>query len=328
MPRTLLTGPATWAVLFALCTSLHAQLGPGNPLVGLELRVRVTLEHDALMKRSARVQLLTISGVVVREAFTNQEGWALFPRMGAGEFRLDVSGDGIERFVTGAFTIYPQERQHLEFIQVHSKNGDRTEAPGSVTAANLNVPAAAKKEYEDGTRAFTRGEWSKASGHFGRATVLYPDYSLAYNAMGVVYLKTSDRELARQSFEKAISIDKQFAPAYVNLAKIAFQDKKYDETESLVLKSFSTEQATPEELTLLAAAELLSGKYDEAVANARKVHAIPHKGYASAHYLAARALEAKNLSSEAAEEYEILLQEAPDDPNAVHAREALVRLQK
>jgi tetratricopeptide (TPR) repeat protein len=328
MSRTVSACSLVLAVVSALCALASPQLGPDNPFEALELKVHITLEGNRPLKSTVRVQLLTSSGAVIRESFTNQEGWAFFPRMGAGEFQLKISGEGIERFATGAFTIYRQERQHIEFVQVHSKDGDDVGHPGSVAAAELSVPAAAKKEYEEGAMAFKRAEWVKAGEHFERATALYPGYSLAHNAMGAVHLKTNNRELARQCFEKAIGIDGRLAPAYVNLARITFQDQKYDEAESLLLKSLSIDPGNPETLTLLAAAELLGGKYDEAVTNARQVHSVQHKGYAIAHYLAARALEAKNLPAKAIDEYNIFLQEAPSDPNAARARDALVRLQK
>jgi hypothetical protein len=82
----------------------------------------------------------------------------------------------------------------------------------------------------------------------------------------------------------------------------------------------------PQALLLLAQMHLQSGKMEEAAVQARKVHDAPHEAYAVAHLIAARALEARNLSEEAAAEYKLFLQEAPNSPSAPKARAALDKL--
>ena len=64
-----------------------------------------------------------------------------------------------------------------------------------------------------------------------------------------------------------------------------------------------------------------------ALADAQRVNALPqHATFGIAHYVAARALEAQQRAPEAAQEYEIFLQESPAAPQAEVAREALERL--
>jgi len=84
--------------------------------------------------------------------------------------------------------------------------------------------------------------------------------------------------------------------------------------------------ANPEALLVLASAQLAAGKREEALANARRVHALPHERYTSCHLLAARILELGGRGLEAAREYELFLQESPQSPHADQARKALVAL--
>jgi hypothetical protein len=76
----------------------------------------------------------------------------------------------------------------------------------------------------------------------------------------------------------------------------------------------------------LANAELMLGKFEQALLYARKVHTIPHQSYASTHLIAGKALEAEHKFDEAAEEYRLVLQESLHDPAADRARQCLERL--
>lgn len=78
---------------------------------------------------------------------------------------------------------------------------------------------------------------------------------------------------------------------------------------------------------MLARVQLQGGKLDQAIANARKVHAVPHEGYAMAHYFAGLGLRAKEMNSEAVEEFRTYLQEAPEGNFATQARQALKTLE-
>jgi hypothetical protein len=77
----------------------------------------------------------------------------------------------------------------------------------------------------------------------------------------------------------------------------------------------------------LANAQFENAHYEDAIATARKVHALPHKGFEAAHFICAAALESQHRPAEAAEEYRLLLQEAPDSKMAPNARRALESLQ-
>ncbi len=79
-------------------------------------------------------------------------------------------------------------------------------------------------------------------------------------------------------------------------------------------------------LSFAALGQFTEGKFEEAAASARRVHILPHQEYASAHMIAGRALERLRRPEVAATEYRLYLAEAPNGPNAEHARAALARL--
>ncbi|MCI0356282.1 MAG: tetratricopeptide repeat protein, partial [Acidobacteria bacterium] len=143
---------------------------------------------------------------------------------------------------------------------------------------------------------------------------------------GVVQMNLGDREAARTAFQKSLEFDPSYARACRNLALLLFSEGGTNEATTLVEKALTTDPLDPQALTLMAQLQLLAGKTDEALANARKVHSAPHQGQAVIHYIAGRVLEMRNLNEEAAAEYRMFLQEAPNSASADKARAALDKL--
>ena len=67
-------------------------------------------------------------------------------------------------------------------------------------------------------------------------------------------------------------------------------------------------------LTMIARTQLVAGKYDLALANARKVNASKPPHPALAHLIAAQALELKGDAADSVVEYKAFIQESPDNP--------------
>ena len=112
----------------------------------------------------------------------------------------------------------------------------------------------------------------------------------------------------------------------VALARISFAERKYEEADALLTKSLSTDPLNTWALATAANAELITHKYSEAIAHARKAHSVPHPDLAGVHIVAALALEATQQPAEAAAEYRLYLQEDATGRDAERARKAVARL--
>jgi tetratricopeptide (TPR) repeat protein len=140
-------------------------------------------------------------------------------------------------------------------------------------------------------------------------------------------LASCTAKAARPAFEKAISLNENFAEAYRNLARISLAERKFDETDQLLTRSLSADPLNPWALAYAAYAELQLHKFDEAIGHARKAHEGEHKGLASVHIVAAMALEATDKTAEAAGEYRTYLQEDPSGRDAPRAKEKLASIE-
>jgi tetratricopeptide (TPR) repeat protein len=313
--------------LFSSCPAA-AQRGQGAS-GGVDLTVRINLPNGHPAPDQLRVELVTDVGTYVAGAMTESQGRVTFLQIGAGNYRLRVTGPGIEDTVSEVFNIISNERSHLELVNVNPEAGSAQEPPypsGSVAVVDLHVPDKAKKEFGKGTDAMSRQDWPAALKCFQKAVEIYPSYASAYNNLGVVLMNSGRPAQGREAFRKAIDLGS--TQAYVNLARLAWSQHEYAEAEDLLRKFLPLEPSNAEALFLLALADLQIGNYAETVTLAHKLHTLNPERFPFAHYAAAVALQAMHQNAEAAVEYSLFLKEAPNDRRAAEARKALAQIQE
>ena len=314
-------------IILAATRVARAQFDRGGPRP-VELVVQVFYEgaHRATGVWLT-VQLMDGFGTLEEEKLTDQQGMVQFRTL-SGIHRLRIIGPGIVEY-NGKLEIENIEVRRVETVRVRQKPDAVPMAPpgdGTISAARLKVPTNARKELEKGTHALERQNWQEAKTHLERAIALYANYDLAHNSLGVAAMGLGDVEGARRAFEKAISLNQNYSSAYRNLARILLTERKFAEAEVLLAKSLEGEPLNTWALTNVANTQLLSQKLDQAIVNARKVHTLPHEGFAYAHVIAAKALESTRHPEHALAEYQLYLKEDPNGPNAARAREAVARI--
>lgn len=308
-----------------LTQDLPAQRG------GTDLRVKVSATDGRSAGYKLRVELVSSTGIPVMDAYTDDNGNVTFPNLRAGTYKLRISGMGVLETLGDSFRIEPDESSHVEYISVRREEPKDPQVTGSSTV-NLNtlsVPSDAQKSYEKGVEALNREKVDDARKHFEKAIEQHPNYAPAYNMLGISFIREKDAQRGQQAFEKAVAIDGNFAPAYTNLAKIYFAQRNMGRCEELLHKSLTADPRNAETLAILSQVNLMVGNYEQAAANARRVHELPqHKDFAVAHFIAARALRARSLPDDAIVEYRLFLQEAPGSTSAPVARDELAALEK
>ncbi len=314
-------------VLLAASSSAVGQVRLAKPQP-CRVRIVVTTDQQEPIK-DVTVELMDALGSssATSTKITDSDGQADFDSW-TGLHRVRVYGIEIQEY-SGEFAIEPIESNHLERIRVRLKPGAASvpsAGAGSVPAIRLRIPTGAQKEFQKGARALEHKDWQEAKKRFEAAIARYPDYDLAYNGLGVAAMSTADVEAARRAFEKAIGLNQNFSEAYRNLARILLTERKFAEAEIILAKSLESGPPNTWALTNLANAELLMHKFDQAIVNARKVHTLSHEAFASAHVIAAKALEAIQKPEQALAEYQLYLKEDPNGPNAARAREAVTRI--
>jgi tetratricopeptide (TPR) repeat protein len=295
------------------------------------LQVRVTFADGRPCNIRAHVQLMgSASTSPVAENYTNDNGMTSFNNIEIGDYHLIVSGQGIEETDSGLFEIDSRRTSQFLYVTVRPTHKDGQTTPtdsNTVGAADFQIPEGAAKEFDKATALMAKSDWKRAIERLDRALAIYPQYAAAYNNLGVVYSRLGDRNREREALQKAITLNDHFAPAFVNLARMAISDRDFPSAEGFLDKATGMDPANSQNLILLANVELLDRHYDQAIATSRKVHFLGQGSHALVHYVAARAFEHQNRISDAVAEFQIFLNEEPSGERAQAVRKELAGLQ-
>jgi Ca-activated chloride channel homolog len=222
---------------------------------------------------------------------------------------------------------------HLQFsimdLQVsqarHQGEGQESRSD-AVSKLDLKAPGKAKKEYVKGVRSLSKRDFNKAVQHLSNATILYPLYVAAHDALGIAYMDLGQHQQARDEFQAAASLDNHLPDSFANLcsAEIAIGD--YSSAQRAIERASSLAPLNLEFLTTLTFAELLNRQYSQVVSTAHQLHERKHEGAAIVHYLAALAWQKQGDSNEMRSELNIFLTEDAKNPLAEQARQLLANI--
>jgi len=299
-----------------------------------ELRVSVVNEDDRPVSIMLMVELRASFGGVIAQRQANDRGEVEFRDLDPGRYQLAVNDSSIEPPQSPTtFEILPGESFHFERLRVKFKE-NANGAPAfvkpqtaSVSAAELNVPKKARKEFDKGNQLLQKNKVEEARAHFEKAVQIYPQYASAYNNLGVSWMHSHDAAQARDAFEHALAADPNHANAAMNLARLLFSEHDWARLEALLQTALVGTPQDTQALAMMTMTEFNLKKYAETVDYARRTHALPHEKFPIVHFLAARALLAQNQPDEAMVEYKVFLKEAPQSEYAAAAQKELEQLQ-
>src|SRR5262249_31211890 len=179
----------------------------------IELRIKLSYENDRPVGTPLRVQLLNGNENMVADTFSDGTGQAVFRSVRGGNYKVRVSGIGVLETTSESFTIDPRDRFQVQYVHVQPATTTETDGGQSkpISAAELNVPDKARKEFDKGSEAMAKSRWEEAEKHFAKATEIYPRYAGAFNNLGVVAINRNDPPAARRYFQQAINLDDHLA---------------------------------------------------------------------------------------------------------------------
>src|SRR6516165_2359504 len=296
-----------------------------------QLLVRVVFQDERAAGNQIRVELLNDSEVPVGTTFTDSEGRATFHISIPGQYTVRVSGIPIQGTSSETIRIEEMDKSRSVFVHVKprtdaSSTTTKSNAPQVTSAAELRIPSDARKAFHKGMEAWEHNDFPKAAEQFEKAVAIYPEYDTAFNNLGVMYYQMGQTDKARAVFERSVALNDKNADGDRNLARMLIHDGNYAKAQELLKKSLIVEPLNTVTLTLMCVTEIQTGDDNGAVATARRVHQLPHEGYALVHEIAGQAYEHAGQPQNARIEYEIYLGESPNGPEAPQVRNALARL--
>lgn len=318
------------AVVLLLLGTACAQLQNEPADIARRLRVRVTFGDHAPCDSSTRVVLTGTMGFSLAEGSVNGECTADFFDVPSGRYQVTIRGADATNADEGDVEVNSVITQDVEVRARHTEGsnlGHWASHPSFVSVKELGVPANAAKEFEKANQLIAKQDWAKAAERLQKGLAIYPKYAGAYNNLGAVYYRRGNDAQARQALQQAIALDDHLAPAYVNLGRLSILEKDYAGAESLLTKAVNLEPAAnADELFLLAYAQLMDHRLDQAIETSREGHA-KFSQHAFLHLIAANAYEQQHRIADSVSELHIYLGEEPTGPRAEIVKNAITTLQ-
>jgi tetratricopeptide (TPR) repeat protein len=282
------------------------------PSFGHRVRVHVNFSDGANCDSSTRVSLMKSASEAAGTSVTDQNCMAEFFGIPAGNYYLNLSGQGFASFDSAAVSLTSPDTENLEVAVRRAANQDSLDtsaSAGTVAMSDLNVPHRAAKEFSKATDQMERGEWMLAGKALNRAIAIHPGFAAAYNNLGVVYAHLGNRSMEADALTKAIAINGRLTPAYINLARMHIAQNEYADAQRDLATAVGIDPKNSVAVVLLAYAQYMDHRLDEAIASCSQVHHFQNAPHAGAHWVAAFALEQKNQIAEAKKEFETFVSE-------------------
>jgi tetratricopeptide (TPR) repeat protein len=200
----------------------------------------------------------------------------------------------------------------------------------AVSAQTLAVPEKAKKEFEKGKRAESKGMWAAAREKFQNALKRYPKFALAWLELGRVQAQQKEITAARESFQNALAADSNLSDSYTELTNLAIEQKQWKEvteTTDRILQGSGVN--SPKIWFYNAAGNFNLGRIDQAEKSLiRGMRLDPEHHYPQMEYLMGLVSARRHDYAAAVMHVSEYLRLAPNAPDGAAAREQLAEFQK
>lgn len=185
-----------------------------------------------------KVDLRRFTGETVGSAFTRSNGEFEFSGLGRGNYYIIVEEQGYEP-VREQVEIFNADRRGVVLYLTRPLTITITPGGRSISARELSLPKKARDFYSKGRERLLDKRDSKGSiPLFERAIAALPTYYEAYHMMGVAYAQMGQPDDAVAAYQKAIELSgDKFAEAYVSLAGLLCDQKKFADAEKWARKS-------------------------------------------------------------------------------------------
>lgn len=218
MFRTALAAVLLSAVSFA------ASRDPA-PAASLDLQGKIT---GAGSKRTLRVNLFGVETPYVESAEVNHGGEFRFRSLAPGNYTVAVVRNGLgevrRTVVVSAAVADPSGVVHTT-IPYTSAEAAANPSGGVVSVHQLSIPGNAAAKYAGAQRRLAAHDPEGAVRILEEAVTLAPQFSSAWNALGVIAFQTGDDDRAESLFRKALAADPGAFEPLVNLGGVLLKKK-------------------------------------------------------------------------------------------------------
>lgn len=272
------------------------------------------------------IELLDEVNSMIGRTRTDSVGRFSFYRLTSGTFQVRVLTYGTNYISqTERVTLVPtaptagrgSHHEQIDFYLREKADPGNSGAgtPGTVFAQE--VPDAARKAYERGVSLIDEGKNVEAGiTKLKEATVLFPEYYLALERLGMEYVKLQQYDPAFTALNKAITVNPRGYNSFYTLGVAQYRLKRFPEAAEALSRMVGLAPGapnTPFAQYFLGLALIKSGKPEEAESHLKRAYEQGGKNIpVDVHMALAQIFSNSKRYKEAADELELFLKEAPD----------------
>ena len=326
-----------FVVLFALCfvIPVTAQmippeagdtgLGGANTITGM-----VLVPSGQRLERRITIRLQTMTRGD-RVTMTDDYGKFAFQGLVSGDYTVVIDKEK-------EYEPYTQQVQIRQFrgfpAQLYNMNirlefkGRAGAKPGVLNAEFANVPPSARAYYDNAVEQAKKGDHRAAIEQLKLAIKEYPSFTLAFNELGVQYLKLNQLENADEAFQAALKIVPDAFGPLTNRGIANFMMKRYGEAVPILRKALAKNDQSAVGHYFLGQALANLGLFEDAEKELLASLKLENEKMKEAHRILAIIYASRGAKKQAAEELEAYLKLAPDAPDAEKLRDKIRQLKE
>lgn len=322
----------SWLCLLATVTaqrypdSAEAGTGGNNQIIG-----NVFLPSGQRVGRPIRVRLFT-STKGDMTTMTTDDGAFSFRRLATGTYTVVIDGEKDYEAVSQSVYIVqairggPPGVYTLDF-RLKLKPGIESK-PGVIDSRLAKVPAPALEPYNKALELAKRGNSKSAIEELKKATAAYPDFMLAFNELGVQYLKLGEFDKADEALRSALKIEPDAFEPLMNHGIALVRRERYSEAEPELRAALKQKEQSAVAHYYLGRALAYMQVYDEAEQELQTALKLGGDEMKEGHRYLAAIYNVRGDKKRAIAELEIYLKLTPNSKDADHIRELIRQLKQ
>jgi Flp pilus assembly protein TadD len=330
--------------------------GPGLSLVLFSLLVVVRVTAQGIPQGAASTDtgfggVNTISGTIVsstgqrierhvsvrlrtmtrgdRISTTDENGNFVFRGVPSGDYVVVIDKEqDFEPFSQTVSVIQPRGMPpQTYYLTIRLQLKGRVKAkPGVLNAEFANVPKPALVHYDKAGEQAKKGDHRGAVEQLKLAIKEYPSFMLAFNELGVEYLKLNELENADEAFQSALKITPDAFAALINRGIANFMMKRYGEAVPILRKALAKNDQSAVGHYFLGLALANLGLFEDAEKELLASLKLGKEEMKEAHRMLAIIYASRGAKKQAADELEAYLKLAPNAPDAEQLKDKIRQL--
>jgi Flp pilus assembly protein TadD len=264
-----------------------------------------------------------------RLSTTDENGNFVFRGLPSGDFLVVIENEKDFEPLSQTVSIIqprgmPPQNYYLS-LRLTSKPGTAG-MRGVINADLAKVPKPALAKYNKAIELAKNGDRPGAISQLQEAIAEYPEFVIAYNEMGVQYMKLNELQKSDEALQAALKIDAKAYMPLMNRGIVLFMLKRYKDAEPLLREvvKMKSDQAVGHYFLGQAVANL--GNFDEAEKELSTAVKLGGDEMKEAHRLLAIIYSSRGDKKHAIVELETYLRLVPTTPDAEQLRKVILKL--